>query len=527
MTGEMKKVVFASAVGSVFECYDFWVYAMMTPILGSLFFQGDRVVQIVLASSVIALTAISRPIGGLIFGCIGDLWGRKVSFLITLVMMGVATFGIGLLPTYATVGINAPIILVILRMVQGIALGGEFAGASIYIAEHVKFARRGFFSAVVLSTAGIGGSITALVIFIVHLLIDDKSFNSWGWRIPFLLSFFVFLVSLPARMGIGESPVFEKMVRESSLSPAPIRESFAIRKNLKVVFLAFICIMLGESGIAQSYYIIFLFLVNVLRVDMGIVARMLIYIYLLQVPVMIYSGHLSDKFGRKAILVAAFSITVLFYVSGFQHLVQASYPAYAKAIVENPIVVHYRPTINCEFGIWEHFLLSTGKVGNEKFNTCQETVRWLGDNVINFSRDGLASKEYISVGDRLIDIKNRPSLVEALKDAKYMPSGRSVGMSFWKMVLSSFIIVVPFSMVLGVCSAALLDFFPPRIRYTSVSFVYNMGDGLVGGLIPILIMYTVFHFGSIYSTTYYTVFMAFLSLLFSLFFYPKQCYRDD
>ncbi|CUT16993.1 putative transporter MFS family [Candidatus Ichthyocystis hellenicum] len=527
MTGEMKKVIFASAVGSVFEYYDFWVYVMMAPVLGPLFFQGDKVVQIVMVLSVITVTSVSRPIGGLIFGYVGDLWGRKLSFLITLVMMGIATFSIGLLPTYSTVGVKAPILLVILRVLQGLALGGEFIGASIYIAEHVKFERRGFFSAIVLSTSGIGVSVTALVLFVTRSLIDDEAFNSWGWRLPFLLSFFVFLGSLLARIKIKESPVFEKMVRESALSPSPIKESFSTPKNLKLIFLAFICVMIGESGITQSDYIIFLFLVNVLKVDMGIVDKMLICIYLLHVPILIYSGYLSDRFGRRAILLAAFLLTVLFYRPGFQYLVQVSYPAYGRAIVENPIVIHYRPTTNCEFGVWEHFLLSTGKVGYKSFNTCQETVRWLGDNVINFSRDELAAREYISVGNRLIELENRPSLVQALKDAKYMPDGRSVGMSFWKMVLISFVIMIPVSMVFGVCVAALLDMFPPRIRYTSVSFIYNMGHGLLGGLVPVIIMYNVFHFGSIYSATYYTVFVSLLGLLFSLFFYPKHCCRDD
>ncbi|WP_141663292.1 MFS transporter [Candidatus Ichthyocystis sparus] len=525
MTSNMKRVVFASAMGSVFECYDFWVYVMMLPILGPLFFPGgDSVVQTVLSLSAMATTAISRPIGGLIFGYIGDFWGRKTCFLLTLMLMGISAFGMGLLPTYSTVGVNAPIMLVMLRVIQGIALGGEFSGASIYVAEHVRFERRGFFSAMVMLPYGVGVAFTALVIFSLRVFIGEEDFLSWGWRVPFLLSLFVFLISLSVRLSISESPVFEDMVRSRSLSSSPIRDSFLDKDNLRVIFFAFICIMLGESGINQIDYVMFLFLVNVLKVDMSVVNQILMCVYLLHIPVLICVGYLSDKFGRKTILLVAFFLATALYIPGFDYLVKVSYPVYANAIVENPIVIHYRPTTNCEFGVWEHFLLSTNEA-SLSLTSCQETVRWLGDSVINFSRDGLADREYISVGKQLIGLGNRNALINALTRAGYMQRGSGAGMSLWKMVLCAFLIMIPVSMVFGTCGAALIDLFPPRIRHTSMSFVYNMGHGLLGGLVPVIIMYSVFHFGSIYSIMYYTTLVAFLSLMFGLFFYPKRCYR--
>jgi len=520
MTAEERKVIFASSLGTVFEWYDFYLYGSLAAIIAKQFFAGtDPNTAFIFALLAFAAGFIVRPFGALVFGRLGDMIGRKYTFLVTILIMGGSTFCVGLLPGYSSIGIAAPIILISLRILQGLALGGEYGGAATYVAEHAPHDKRGAYTAWIQTTATLGLFLSLMVILGTRTAIGEEEFGIWGWRVPFLVSVFLLAVSVWIRLSMNESPAFAKMKAEGKTSKAPLTESFGQWKNLKIVILALLGLTAGQAVVwyTGQFYALF-FLQQTLKVD-GATANMLIAASLvIGTPFFIVFGTLSDKIGRKPIILAGCLIAALTYFPIFSALTHYANPALENALKNAPVVVTADPG-DCQFQF--------NPTGTKKFtSSCDIVKAKLAAASVNYSNEVAAPGTIASVkvGEKVIISYNAnglpkaeaaakdkdfsKELADAIKAAGYPPKADPAQLNAPMVLVLLTILVIYVTMVYGPIAAMLVEMFPTRIRYTSMSLPYHIGNGWFGGLLPTTAFALVAFKGDIYYGLWYPIIIA-------------------
>jgi MFS family permease len=520
MSAEQKKVIFASSLGTVFEWYDFYLYGSLAAIIAKQFFSGlDAGSAFIFALLAFAAGFIVRPFGALVFGRLGDMIGRKYTFLVTIVIMGLSTFIVGLLPSYASIGVAAPVILIALRMLQGLALGGEYGGAAVYVAEHAPHHKRGAYTSWIQTTATLGLFLSLLVILGVRTALGEAAFADWGWRIPFLVSILLLGVSVYIRLSMNESPAFQKMKAEGKTSKAPLSESFGQWKNLKIVILALIGLTAGQAVVWYSgqFYALF-FLTQALKVD-GPTANILVaYSLILGTPFFVVFGTLSDKIGRKPIIMAGCLLAALTYFPVFTALTKAANPDLAAAQAKNKVVVTADPK-ECSFQF--------NPTGTVKFtSSCDIAKQVLAgasvsyDNVaapagtvasIKIGETAISS--YAAKGLSAEDAKKKDAefkklVADDLKTAGYPSKADPAKVDKVMVTAILFYLVLLVTMVYGPIAAMLVELFPTRIRYTSMSLPYHIGNGWFGGLLPTTAFAIVAQTGNMYNGLWYPIIIA-------------------
>jgi MFS family permease len=534
MTKEERKVIFASSLGTVFEWYDFYLYGSLATIIAKQFFIGDPTTTFIFALLAFAAGFIVRPFGALVFGRLGDMIGRKYTFLITILIMGSSTFIVGLLPGHESIGIAAPIILVALRILQGLALGGEYGGAATYVAEHAPDGKRGFFTAWIQTTATIGLFLSLLVILGTRTAIGEEQFMAWGWRIPFLVSVLLLAVSVWIRLSMNESPAFAKMKAEGKTSKAPLTESFLKGKNLKIVILALLGITMGQAVVwyTGQFYALF-FLTKTLKIA-DPTANILIAIALaLGTPFFIFFGALSDKIGRKWIILGGCLIAALTYFPIFKAITHYGNPALESALRSSPVVVVADPA-SCHFQF--------NMTGTSKFpSSCDIATGFLSTSSVSYTKEDAPAGTVASVrvGDKVytsfnatmtpdgLDFdaasKTRKAAVEkeiggAIKAAGYPAKADPSQINKPMVVGLLFILMLYVTMVYGPVAAMLVEMFPTRIRYTSMSLPYHLGNGWFGGLLPTTTFALVAFKGDIYYGLWYPIIFALITVVIGALF---------
>ena len=542
LTKEEKKVIMASSLGTVFEWYDFYLYGALAAIIAKQFFIGDPTTTFIFALLAFAAGFIVRPFGALVFGRLGDMIGRKYTFLITILLMGASTFLVGLLPGYADWGIAAPIILVTLRILQGLALGGEYGGAATYVAEHAPEGKRGFFTAWIQTTATVGLFLSLLIITGTRLLVGEEEFVAWGWRIPFLLSAVLLGVSVWIRMSMHESPAFAKMKAEGKTSKAPLTESFLRGKNAKIVLLALIGLTMGQAVVwyTGQFYALF-FLTQTLKVDL-LTANIMVGISLiLATPFFIVFGILSDKIGRKWIILGGCLIAALTFFPIFKGLTHFANPALEAALTNAPVKVVADPT-TCNF----QFKLT----GTEKFpSSCDIATGILTAASVSYTTvpAPAGSLAKVMVGDKEITSFNavmtpdnlnfdaesktregalKKEVGDAIKAAGYPAKADPDQINKPMTILLLFILVLYVTMVYGPIAAMLVEMFPTKIRYTSMSLPYHIGNGWFGGLLPTTAFALVAFKGDIYYGLWYPIIIALITFVIGAIFVKETKDND-
>lgn len=526
MTREEKKVIFASSLGTVFEWYDFYLYGSLAGVIAAQFFSGlDPTSAYIFALLAFAAGFLVRPFGAIVFGRLGDMIGRKYTFLVTILIMGASTFIVGLLPTYASIGIAAPVILIALRMLQGLALGGEYGGAATYVAEHAPHGKRGAYTSWIQTTATLGLFLSLLVILGVRESMGTKEFADWGWRIPFLLSIVLLGISVWIRLSLNESPAFQKMKAEGKTSKAPLAESFGQWKNLKIVILALLGLTAGQAVVwyTGQFYALF-FMTTIAKVDVTTANLLIAASLIIGTPFFIVFGTLSDKIGRKPIIMAGCLIAALTYFAVFPMLLKAANPGIVAAQQANKVVVTADPkqcsfqgspiardidfTSSCDIAkraLTQSYIPYENKAGPAG----QPATVSIGDKVftaptatLNAERHGFSAESAKAIGDfkkQMGDTAKAVGLTQPADKAK-MNTG---------MVLAILVfLVILVTMVYGPIAAMLVELFPTRIRYTSMSLPYHIGNGWFGGLLPTTAFAMVAATGDIFYGLWYPVIVA-------------------
>ena len=536
MTAGERKVIFASSLGTVFEWYDFYLYGSLAAIIAKQFFAGlDAGSAFIFALLAFAAGFIVRPFGALLFGRLGDMIGRKYTFLVTILIMGMSTFIVGVLPNYAAIGAAAPVILIALRLLQGLALGGEYGGAATYVAEHAPQGKRGAYTAWIQTTATLGLFLSLLVILGTRTLLGEDAFNDWGWRVPFLVSILLLGISVWIRLKLNESPAFIKMKADGKASKAPLTEAFARWGNLKYVILALLGLVAGQAVVwyTGQFYALF-FLTQTLKVD-AVTANLLIAAALLiGTPFFIVFGSLSDKIGRKPIILAGCAIAALTYFPLFQALTHYANPALYKAVQNSPVTLTVDQS-QCTFQF--------NPTGTAKFtSSCDIAKQMLAANSANYDIVSGSGPAVIQIGDKSITVvgaKDLPpdefkakeaalkkEISAALKAAGYPAKADPAQMNTPMVIAILALLVIFVTMVYGPIAAALVELFPTRIRYTSMSLPYHIGNGWFGGLLPTIAFALVAQNGNIYYGLWYPVIIAAGTFVIGLFFLPETKDRD-
>ncbi len=538
-THDEKLVITASSLGTVFEWYDFYLYGLLATFISKVFFAGvNETTGFILALGAFAAGFAVRPFGALVFGRVGDLVGRKYTFLVTMGLMGLSTFAVGLLPGYDTIGIASPIILVTLRIVQGLALGGEYGGAATYVAEHAPNNKRGLYTSFIQITATFGLFAALLVVLGVRTGMGEDTFSGWGWRVPFLLSAVLLAVSMWIRMQLNESPVYQKMKDEGTTSKSPIKDSFGKWGNLKFVLIALFGAVAGQAVVwyTGQFYAMF-YLEKILKVD-GATTNYLIAIALaLGTPFFVFFGWLSDKIGRKYLILGGCALASLTYFPAFHTLSNAANPALAAATVNAPVVVTANDA-ECSFQF--------DPIGKNKFDasSCDIAKAFLAKSGINYTNQAAAPGTIASVaiGGQTLTAPNpaevtgadrtaaiaayQDSIKGALADAGYPATADPDRMDKVTVVAILFYLVILVTMVYGPIAAMLVELFPTNIRYTSMSLPYHLGNGWFGGFLPTTAFAMVAATGDIYYGLWYPVVVAAATVVIGLLFLPETFRRN-
>jgi MFS family permease len=528
----MRKVVAASSAGTAFEWYDFFIFGSLATTIQKVFFAGlDPNAGLIAALGLFAAGFAFRPLGALIFGVIGDRLGRKGAFLATVSLMGGATFLIGLLPTYQSAGIISPILLIFLRICQGIALGGEYGGAAIYVAEHSPNKRRGEMTGWIQITASLGLIAGLLVILGTRTAVGEAAFLDWGWRVPFLLSIVLFAVSVWMRFKLSESPHFAKLKEEGETSKAPLRESFTEWKNLRRVLIAFFGIMCAQGAVWYlAFFYVQVFLTRSLGVPEATKDMLVLGVTVASAPLYVFFGWLSDKphIGRKKVMMGGMLLALLAYSPGFHAIADAANPALAVAQKTKPVEVYAkRDTCSVQFD----------PVGTRRFDSsCDIAKSLLASAGISYkSRSYAGETALITVGDKQLEIPDGRGLdaaaLKALKDKTsrdvkavlyaegYPEKADPKTMSLYTIFLWLMVFAIAATALYGPQAAALVEMFPTRIRYTAMSLPYHVGTGWIGGFLPVTSFALVAITGDIYASLWYPMFFTALSFGVALLFF--------
>ncbi|WP_341908529.1 MFS transporter [Polaromonas sp. YR568] len=575
MTREEKKVIMASSAGTIFEWYDFYLYGALAAIIGAQFFTAfPENTRNVFALLAFAAGFIVRPFGALVFGMLGDMIGRKYTFLMTIVIMGISTFLVGVLPNYESIGTAAPIILILLRMAQGLALGGEYGGAAIYVAEHAPANQRGYFTAFIQTTATLGLLLSLIVILSVQgyvngaypdvalmkdgvavLMADGnptmvKAFNAWGWRIPFIGSIFLLAISLYIRLQMNESPAFKKMKEEGRTSKAPLSEAFGNWKNGKIALIALLGLVAGQAVVwyTGQFYALF-FMQNVIKVDSFTANVMVAWSLILGTGGFLVFGALSDRIGRKPIILTGCLLAAITFLPVFGHLTKTANPA-LYAAHQTPVTVTVSPD-DCSFQF--------NPTGTVKFSSsCDIAKAQLARTSVNYETvvGAPGTPATVKVGETSIqsydagkltgdDLKKAKAtfdsgLNNALKSAGYplVPADNktiakanhffdifSVQKLTIILILAYLVILV--TMVYGPIAAMLVEMFPTRIRYSGLSLPYHIGNGWFGGLMPATAFAISAQTGNIYSGLWYAIVIAIMTVVIGALFVPGGTHKKD
>jgi MFS family permease len=516
MDSAHRRVIFASSLGTVFEWFDFYLYGTLAVFFGSLFFPpGNETAAFLGSLATFGAGFAVRPLGALVFGRVGDLIGRKYTFLITIVVMGLATALVGVLPTYAQIGIWAPVLLVTLRLAQGLALGGEYGGAATYVAEHAPTDRRGYFTSWIQTTATLGFFLSLAVILACRVGLGDDAFRAWGWRVPFLVSVVLLAISVYIRLRLEESPVFVEMKAQGRHSRAPLTESFGQWRNLKVVLLALLGATAGQGVVwyTGQFYALF-FLQNTLKVDFRLSYTLIAIALVIGTPLFILFGQLSDRIGRKRIMVAGCVLAALTYIPIFKGLTHYANPARAEFEERAAITVaaddcHFnifaKPASDCDRA--RDFLTKAGlSYESQPFNGVDAVVTTIaGQRLVGFDeaayKDALAASGYPATADPAR--VNKPMTVILL------------------VVLMLYV-----AMVYGPIAAFLVELFPTRIRYSSMSLPYHIGNGWFGGFLPFIAAALVVKSGNIYYGLWYPILVAAMTAIVGALFVRENPARD-
>ena len=538
-TGGEKKVILASSLGTVFEWYDFYLYGLLATVISAQFFSGvNETTGFIFALGAFAAGFAVRPFGALVFGRLGDLVGRKYTFLVTMGLMGFATFTVGILPNYASIGVAAPIMLVLLRLLQGLALGGEYGGAATYVAEHAPNHKRGLYTSFIQTTATLGLFAALLVVIGTRTLIGEDAFKDWGWRVPFLISVLLLGVSLWIRMQLQESPVFQKMKEEGTSSKAPISEAFGNWKNGRFVLIALLGAVAGQAVVwyTGQFYALF-FLEKMLMVD-GATTNILIAIALaIGTPFFVFFGWLSDKIGRKPIILAGCALAAFTYFPAFHALTEAANPALAKAQTTAPVSVVVNDN-ECS--------VQFDPVGRNKFDSksCDIAKSFLAKGGISYSKveAPAGTVAQIRIGNTVL-IAPDPAKVNgderkaaiakfqddaraALAKAGYPSKANPDEINTPVVIAILTYLVLLVTAVYGPIAALLVELFPTRIRYTAMSLPYHIGNGWFGGFLPTTAFAMVAATGDIYYGLWYPIIVAGVTVVIGLMFLPETFRRN-
>ncbi|AMO24745.1 MFS transporter [Ramlibacter solisilvae] len=536
MTREEKKVIFASSLGTVFEWYDFYLYGSLAAVIASQFFSGlDPTSAYIFALLAFAAGFLVRPFGAIVFGRLGDMIGRKYTFLVTILIMGASTFIVGLLPSYKSIGIAAPVILIALRMLQGLALGGEYGGAATYVAEHAPHGKRGSYTSWIQTTATLGLFLSLLVILGVRESMGVKEFTDWGWRIPFLLSIILLGISVWIRLSLNESPAFQKMKAEGKTSKAPLSESFGEWKNLKIVILALLGLTAGQAVVwyTGQFYALF-FLTTIAKVDVTTANLLIAASLLIGTPFFIVFGALSDKIGRKPIIMAGCLIAAVTYFTVFPMLLKAANPGIVAAQQATKVTVTADPktcsfqgspiardidfTSSCD--IAKRALTQTyipyenkaGPAGSPATVSIGDKVFTAPTATLNAERHGFSADSAKGIADF------KKQMGDAAKAAGLTQAADKDKMNKGMVLLILVFLVILVTMVYGPIAAMLVELFPTRIRYTSMSLPYHIGNGWFGGLLPTTAFAMVAATGDIYFGLWYPVAVAAMTFVIGMLF---------
>jgi MFS family permease len=552
MTAQERKVIFASSLGTVFEWYDFYLYGTLAAIIGKQFFSNlDPTSQVIFSLLAFAAGFIVRPFGALFFGRLGDMIGRKYTFLVTILIMGVSTFLVGILPNFEKIGFAAPIALIVLRLLQGLALGGEYGGAATYVAEHAPHGKRGAYTAWIQTTATLGLFLSLVVILGTRYVLGggaftaagEAEFAAYGWRIPFLVSIVLLAISVWIRLSMQESPAFQKMKAEGKTSKAPLTESFGQWRNLKIVILALVGLTMGQAVVwyTGQFYALF-FLTGALKVDSPTANILMATALLLGTPFFIVFGTLSDRIGRKPIIMAGCLIAALTYFPLFTALAETANPELAAAQAKNKVVVKADPA-ECSFQF--------NPTGVVKFtSSCDVAKQVLAANSVSYSNEAGSGLAQISIGETVLpaytatglapdvakqkDAEFKLAVTRALQAAGYPAKAKPIpfmGSAWWTLVGILTLLVIYVTMVYGPIAAMLVEMFPTRIRYTSMSLPYHIGNGWFGGLLPATGLAIVAQTGNMYNGLWYPIIFASITFVIGMLFVKEtrdvDIYRDD
>ena len=532
----MARVIIASSAGTAFEWYDFFIFGSLAPVISKVFFAGLEPTQALIAALALFAAGFAfRPLGALIFGVVGDRLGRKGAFLVTISLMGGSTFLIGFTPTYAQAGTTGPTLLIILRILQGIALGGEYGGAAIYVAEHAPNSKRGAATGWIQSTASFGLLAALLVIVVTRTTIGEDQFAQWGWRVPFLVSVVLLAISVWMRAKLAESPEFCRLREEGDIARAPLREAFGKWRNLKRVLIAFFGIMCAQGAV---WYFTFFYLQVFLEKSLGLPSQtkdlLLIVMTVVSAPLYVYFGWLSDRLGRKPVMVGGMLLALLLYFPGSHWIAEAANPRLVQAQQSTPIFVDTNPaTCSVQFD----------PVGTAKFvSACDLAKSALVTKGISFeTRRSSDGQTYVIVGTERVPIasgeglpplklkalktKTSESIGTELQAAGYPKSADPAHADKTLLIVILLAFVVASTALYGPQAAALVEMFPTRVRYTAMSFPYHVGTGWVGGFLPVSSFAIVAITGNIYAGLWYSVLFTGISVIVSLLFLKETSGR--
>lgn len=520
-TREERKVIFASSLGTVFEWYDFFLYGALAAVISKQFFAGvNETTAFIFALLAFSAGFLVRPFGALVFGRLGDKIGRKYTFLATILLMGVSTFGVGLLPTYASIGLAAPILLVTLRLLQGLALGGEYGGAATYVAEHAPAGKRGSYTSWIQSTATLGLLLSLLVILVCRKLTGD-AFETWGWRLPFLFSIVLLGISTWIRLSMHESPAFLKMKSEGKTSHSPIRDSFTRWSKLRVVLIALFSINAGQAVTfyTAQFYVLF-FLTQMLKMDAALANTLLIISIVIGAPFFVFFGWLSDKVGRKPIMMLGLLLATVCYFPIFKALGHYANPEIDMASRQAPITVEADPA-TCTFQF--------DPVGKARFDSpCDRVKSLLVKRGLPYqTAEGAAGSEIVvRVGQQEVRGYDAATLSAAVDAAGYPQKADPAAINQGMVVLLIVALILIATMTYGPLAALMVELFPTRIRYTSLSLPYHVGNGWFGGLLPTVSFALVVYTGDIFYGLWYPVLITGGSLVVGLLFLRETRHVD-